>query len=289
MPARDTSTFDTPGPISATTRVEAGSLQFTATDRTDTVVTVEPRNTKKELDVRAAEQTEVSFANGVLNVRTPKPNLLGLSIGRVGTVDVTVELPAGSRVDMAGAWTQMLAEGRLGEVRVKTSSGDVRLDETGPLNLTASHGSITVDRVAGRAEVTTSSGSVRLGHVDGPAVVKNSHGTTTVGTVTGELHVRNAVGDIDVTRAEDSVTAATAHGTLRIAEVVRGTVQLETSHGAIEVGVRDGTATWLDVDAGAGQVRNALASAEPPEQTEETVKVRARTKYGNITVRRAKA
>ncbi|MFJ2742388.1 DUF4097 family beta strand repeat-containing protein [Streptomyces sp. NPDC087440] len=282
-------TFDTPGPISTTARVEAGSLQFTATDRTDTVVVVAPRNTKKDLDVRAAEQTEVSFANGVLTVRTPKPNLLGLSIGRVGTVDVTVELPTGSRVDMTGSWTQVLAEGRLGEVRVKTSSGDVRFDETGPLDLVSSHGSITVDRVTGRAELTTSSGSVRIGHVDGPVTVKNSHGTTTVGTVTGELRVRNALGDIDVTRAEESVTAVTAHGTLRIAEVARGTVQLETNHGAIEVGVREGTATWLDVDAGTGQVHNALASSEPPTGSEETVKVRARTKFGNITVRRAKA
>ncbi len=282
-------TFDTPGPIMTTARVEAGSLRFTATDRTDTVVVVRPRTAGKDVDARAAEQTEVTFTNGVLTIRTPKPHLLGLGIGRVGSVDVTVELPTGSDVETTGSWTHVFAEGRLGEVRVKTSSGDVRLDETGPLDLTSAHGSITVDRVAGRAELTTSSGSVRIGSVDGPATVKNSHGTTTVGTVTGELRVRNAVGDIDVTRAEGSVTAVTAHGTLRIAEVTRGTVQVETSHGAIEIGVRASTATWLDADAGAGRVHNALAASAPPAGAEETVKIRARTKYGNIAVRRTKA
>ncbi|CAL9659786.1 DUF4097 family beta strand repeat-containing protein [Streptomyces sp. Tu 3180] len=277
--------FDTPEAISATTHVEAGSIQFTAGDRLDTAVEVRPRDPKKDLDVRAADQTEVTYASGVLTVRTPKPHLFG----RTGVVDVTVELPTGSRIDVTGAWTQVLGEGRLGEVRVKTSSGDVRLDTTGPLKLTASHGSITVDRVEGRAEITTSSGSLRVGLVDGPAVLKNSHGTTTVDAATGELRVSGANGDIEIRRAEDSVTATTAHGTLRVGEVARGTVQLETNYGAIEVGVREGTAAWLDVSSTSGQVRNTLTTSGTPQETEDTVKVRARTRHGNIDIRRAKA
>ncbi|GHB18521.1 MULTISPECIES: DUF4097 family beta strand repeat-containing protein [Streptomyces] len=277
--------FDTPEPISATAHVDAGSIQFTAGDRSDTVVEVRPRDPDKDQDVRAAEQTETTYASGELAVRTPKPNLFG----RTGTVDVTVELPTGSRIEVTGAWAQVLGEGRLGEVRVKTSAGDVRLDTTGPLRLTASHGSITVDRVEGPAEITTSSGSMRVGLVDGPAVLKNSHGTTTVGAVTGELRVSGANGDIEIRRAEDSVTATTAHGTLRVGEVARGTVQLETNHGAIEVGVREGTAAWLDVQSGSGQVRNTLTASGAPEETEDTVRVRARTRHGSIDVRRARA
>jgi len=276
--------FDTPEPISATTHVGAGSIRFTAGDRADTVVEVQPRDPNKDKDVRAAKQTEVTYASGVLTVRTKERQLIGPS----GAVDVTVELPAGSRVEVTGSWTQVLGEGRLGEARVKTSSGDVRFDTTGPLQLKASHGSITVDRVEGQAEITTSSGSVRVGLIDGPAVLKNSHGSTTVGAATGELRVNGANGDIDIARAEDSVTATTAHGTLRVAEVARGTVQLETSYGAIEVGVREGTAAWLDVSSASGQVRNSLAASESPEETEDTVTIRARTRYGNIDVRRAR-
>ncbi|WP_406293606.1 DUF4097 domain-containing protein [Embleya sp. NBC_00888] len=276
--------FDTPEPISITAHVEAGSIQFTAGDRLDTVVEVQPRDPKREQDARAIEQTEVTFANGALTIRTPKSSLFG----RTGTVDVMVELPTGSRIDVTGAWTQVLGEGRLGEVRVKTSSGDVRLDTTGPLNLIASHGSITVDRVEGMAEITTSSGSLRVGVVDGPAVLKNSHGTTTVDAATGELRVSGANGDIEIRRAEDSVTATTAHGTLRVGEVASGTVQLETSYGAIEVGVREGTAAWLDVSSTSGQVRNTLAASDTPEKTEDAVKIRARTRHGNIDVRRAR-
>ncbi|MFF3754489.1 DUF4097 domain-containing protein [Streptomyces sp. NPDC002018] len=277
--------FDTPEPISATAHVEAGSIRFTAGERLDTVVEVRPRDPKRDPDVRAADQTEVTYASGVLTVRTPKQRYL---VGRTGTVDVTVELPTGSRVDMTGAWVQVLGEGRLGEVRVKTSSGDVRLDTTGPLQLTASHGSITVDRIEGMAEITTSSGSLRVGTVDGPAVLKNSHGITNVGAATGDLRVSGANGDIDIARAEGSVVATTAHGMLRVADVARGTVQLQTSYGAIEVGVREGTAAWLDVSSAHGQVRNTLTASETPEGAEDTVEVRARTRFGTIDVRRAR-
>ncbi|MFE1441418.1 DUF4097 domain-containing protein [Streptomyces sp. NPDC058739] len=277
--------FETPEAITVTARVEAGSIQFTAGDRADTVVEVRPRDPKKDLDVRTAGQTEVTYVGGVLNVRTPKSGLFG----RTGVVDVSVELPVGSRIDTSGSWTQVLGEGRLGEVRVKTSSGDVRLDATGPLHLTAAHGSITVDQVEGKAEITTSSGSVRVGLLDGPAVLKNSHGSTTVGAATGELRVSGANGDIDIARADDSVTATTAHGTLRVGEVARGTVQLETSYGAIDIGIRQGTAAWLDVSAGSGQVRNSLTTSDTPQEAEDTVKVHARTRYGNIEVRRARA
>ncbi|MDI3406496.1 DUF4097 family beta strand repeat-containing protein [Streptomyces cavernicola] len=279
------SAFDTPAPISVTAYVAAGSIRFTAGDRADTVVEVLPRDPKKDLDVRAADQTQVTYTGGTLTVKTPKGNMFG----RTGTVDVSVELPTGSRVDMTGAWAQVLGEGRLGDVRVKTAAGDVRLDATGPLHLTASHGSITVDRVEGPAEISTSSGSMRVGLVDGPAVLKNSHGTTAVGAATGDLTVSGANGDIDITRAEASVTATTAHGTLRVAEVARGTVELETAHGAIEVGIRKGTAAWLDAGSGSGQVRNMLAESGAPDGDEETVTVRARTRHGNIDVLRAKA
>ncbi|ARQ71604.1 DUF4097 family beta strand repeat-containing protein [Streptomyces marincola] len=277
-------TFDTPAPISVTAHVEAGSIRFIAEDRLDTVVEVRPRDPERDPDVRAADQAEITCAGGELSIRTPKSRSL---FGRTGTVDVTVQLPADSRLDVTGAWAQVLGEGKLGEVRVKTSTGDVRLDTTGPLRLAASHGSITVDRVEGKAEITTSSGSLRVGLLNGPAVLKNSYGSTVVRAVTGDLRVNAAHGDIDIARAEASVAATTAHGAVRLSDVARGTVQLETSYGAIEIGVREGTAAWLDLNSGSGQVRNTLAAAEGARRGEDTLEVRARTRHGAIDILRA--
>ncbi|MFI6644591.1 DUF4097 family beta strand repeat-containing protein [Streptomyces sp. NPDC050504] len=277
--------FDTSAPISAVVHVEAGSVLFAAGDRHDTAVDVRPHAPEKELDVRTAEQTEVTYANGTLSVRTPKPTLLG----RTGTVDITVHLPAGSHVDLTGGWARVLGEGTLGDVRVKTSVGDVRLGTTGQLRVDSPDGSVSVDRVEGRAEITTSSGSLRVGHVDGPAVLTNAHGTTIVTAVTGELRVTSTNGDVEVGRAGSSITATTTHGAVRVGEAARGAVQLETSYGSIDVGVREGTAALLDVRSGLGLVHNALAPSGAPDESEETVRVRARTRHGSINVRRAAA
>lgn len=57
--------------------------------------------------------------------------------------------------------------------------------------------------------------------------------------------------------------------------------------GDVEVGIRAGTAAWLDVSSGAGTVHNALDSASGPEQSDETVQIRAHTAYGDIVLRRS--
>lgn len=276
-------TFDTPEAITVDAHVGAGSIQFTAGKRLDTVVEVRPANPERSKDVRAAEQTTVTYTKGVLTVRTTERRMIGPS----GLVTVTVELPEGSSVDLTGSWTHVIGEGRLGKVDVKTSGGDFRLDTTGPLRLRSAHGSIRVDRVEGMAEITASSSQVRVGVIDGHAVLKNSHGATTVGAVTGELRVSGAHGDIEIGRAEASVAGTTAHGALRVGDVARGTVQLETSFGAIEVGIREGTAAWIEATADNGLVRNALTASDAPAESEDSVKVRARTKWGNVDIRRA--
>ena len=56
--------------------------------------------------------------------------------------------------------------------------------------------------------------------------------------------------------------------------------------GDVEVGVRAGTAAWLDVSAGAGKVQNALDPTDAPEPAAATVEIRARTSLGDIVIRR---
>ena len=50
--------FESPHPISITIDI-LGNTHITASDRTDTVVTVVPRDPSKSSDVKAAEQTVV--------------------------------------------------------------------------------------------------------------------------------------------------------------------------------------------------------------------------------------
>jgi len=118
------------------------------------------------------------------------------------------------------------------------------------------------------------------------AVIKNSNGDTWVGVAGGDLRLNAANGDIAVEESRASVVAKSANGDVRLGEVARGTVVLETKLGDLEVGIREGTAAWLDVSATAGKVHNALDAADAPEPSAETVEVRARTSFGDVVIRR---
>lgn len=279
-------TFATPEPITATIDAALGDVRITASDRTDTVVEVRPSDPGHDLDVRAAEQTQVEYASGRLVVRGPKKWRQSL-FGRPGSIDITIDLPTGSNVHSDLSAGALLGTGRLGESRFKTGAGDVRLDHTGALDVDTGAGSVAVDRVSGRAEINTGTGQVRVGAIEGDAVVKNSAGSIRVAEVTGDLRATTSAGDIEIDRAGRAVTANTSLGSIRVGQVVRGAIVLQTATGSIDAGIRAGTAALLDVHTGFGRFNNEMDAADSPAATDETAEVRARTSFGDITVRRA--
>ncbi|MBO0826264.1 MAG: DUF4097 family beta strand repeat protein [Streptosporangiales bacterium] len=280
-------TFQTPEPIAVTIDMAAGSVRVAASDRTDTVVDVRPYSDSSDADVRAAAETGVDYAGGRLTVKGPKSwvrSVFGPGAGPA--IDVVVELPQGSSLDLT-SWTDLTADGRLGDVTVRTALGDIRLEATGELRAKTSMGDITVGRIDGGADLDTSAGAVRIGRIDGSAVVKASAGGLSVGEVAGDLRLHTSHGDISVERALASVVAKTAAGGIRVDEAVRGRVDLATSYGDVTVGVPEGTAAWLDVNSRTGRVRSELEASTTPRGGDETVEIRARTQYGEILIRRA--
>ena len=177
-------------------------------------------------------------------------------------------------------------DGRLGDVRIKSGAGNISLDQAGQVQLETGAGSVTVERATGRAEVTAA-GNMRIGEIGGPADIKNVNGKTWLGEVTGSLRVKAANGDITVGRAHSDVAAKTANGSIEINEVVSGSVVLETGMGGLDVGIRNGTAAWVDATTRFGRVHNTLATADGPEGSNATVEIRARTSFGDITIHRS--
>ncbi|WP_033290161.1 DUF4097 family beta strand repeat-containing protein [Amycolatopsis jejuensis] len=278
--------FETSEPISATVELGAGRVRIVAGDRTDTVVEVRPSDESDESDVKAAQQVRVDYTNGTLHVIGPRQRAFDFS-RKTRSVDVSISLPAGSRVSGDLQAGDFRSEGRLGDSQFKTSAGNVRLARTGTLRVDTSAGHITADTVAGSADISTGSGKVRLGEVEGTVVVKNSNGDTTVDAATGDVRVRSANGDITVGRAGAGVDAKSSNGAIRVGEVVRGSVVLATSMGDLNVGIAEGTAAWLEVNTSFGHVHNQLDTAGSPGASDETVEVRGRTSYGDITIHRS--
>ncbi|MCG5220218.1 DUF4097 family beta strand repeat-containing protein [Streptosporangium soli] len=293
-------TFDSPEPILAIIDVATANVRINASDRADTVVEIRPSDEFSDADVQAAEHTQVEYADGRLLVRAAKDRATPMSgwgfsldklvesllLGGGGSVDVTVDLPAGSRIDAKTA-ASLRCRGVLGEVSFTTSYGDIQVEQARRLRLSSTHGDISVTRSTGHAEVTTTNGDIRIGKIDGTAVVKTSHGEIRLREVTGDLRLNSAHGDSVVDRALADVAAKTAYGSVRIGEVVSGSVVMETTGGGLELGIREGSAAWLDVSSEHGTVDVSLDPTDDPGQSDQVVEVRAHTAYGDIVIHRS--
>ncbi|MET9297116.1 DUF4097 family beta strand repeat-containing protein [Streptomyces sp. NPDC003077] len=215
--------FDTPAPVTAVLDIPAGHIRFIAADRADTTVEILPANASKSRDVKAAEQTTVVYGDGVLRIEAPaaKNQILGPS----GTLEVTVQLPAGSRVEAKAADGELRGVGRLGDVTFEGSHGSIKLDETASAHLSTLAGDVSVGRLGGPAEITTAKGDIRIAEA--------VHGTVTLRTESGEIAIGAAAG------VSASLDAGTSYG--RIHNTLKNTdgaaaglhIHATTAHGDI--------------------------------------------------------
>jgi Putative adhesin len=279
-------TFATPHPITATIEVIHGDIRIVAADRLDTVVEIQPSDPAKPSDSAAAKETRVEYANGKLHVKTPKGWRQWTIRREHESVQVQIEIPAGSQIDASTGLASLWCTGRIGECRIRGGVGDVHLEQTGPLEIRSGIGDVTVDVVNGKAEITTS-GAVSLGQVDGPVMVKNRRGDTWIGEIAGESRLTAASGSISADHPQAGVAAKTASGDIRLGDIVRGPINVQSAFGAVDIGIRDGAQAWLDLETKFGRLKNDMEAAAGPGQGQDTVEVTARTTMGDIAVRRS--
>jgi DUF4097 and DUF4098 domain-containing protein YvlB len=287
------SNFSTPSPIAVALDLYVADVRFAVSDRADTIVEVRPSDPDKAADIKAAENTRVEYddATRTLTIvsRKPRNRFVNFTSKRPESIDVVIQLPTDSDIRGEADLGDFQADGVLGTVVLKTDLGIVRLAETGPLNLRAGVGQVTVEGVSGSAEVRSGSGDTRIGAIDGTADVSSSNGKVRIGVVTGPATVKGSNGSVYVDRALTDISAASANGEVRIGEVVRGKVSATSKNGSVEVGIREGSAAWLELNTEVGRVYNELASSDAPAAGEpaDQVEVHASTKLGDVTIRRA--
>ncbi|MFE5141853.1 hypothetical protein ACFRDV_30020 [Streptomyces fagopyri] len=213
--------FDTPAPVSAVLDIPAGRVRLVAADRADTTVEILPADASKSRDVEAAEQTGVTYGDGVLRIETAaaKNRILGAS----GSVEVTVRLPAGSRVEARAAGAELRGVGRLGDVTFEGGRATVELDEAGSTRLTLLAGDISVGRLNGPARISTREGDIRVTEaVRGAVTLRTEHGGISVGAAhgvsasldagTGYGRIHNALRNTAGAGAGLTIRATTAYG-----------------------------------------------------------------------------
>jgi hypothetical protein len=212
--------YDTPSPVAAVIDIPAGRVQLIAAGRTDTTVEVRPANPASSRDAKMAEQVTVEYAGGVLRVSAPAG---GRILGPSGSVEVTVQLPAGSAAEAKTASGEFRTVGRLGDVTFNGQQGAVKIDEAATARLSVLDGTITVGRLSGSADIRTSRGDIQVGEAaSGTVVLRTEDGAITVGAAAG------------VSAALDAGTSyGRVHNALRNSDAPALTIQATTARGDI--------------------------------------------------------
>src|SRR6266498_1408693 len=241
-------TFPTPGPLTLSIRIPAGTVELEAAETDETRVEVErlrgelaPDEVRVELRDRGGRQEVMVHAE-----RT------GLLRRRDAKYRVSIRTPLGADVDLDVASADVAGNGTFGSVDVKTASGDVVFGE-----------------VQGAARVKTGSGDVELTAVGGEVRVDDASGDVTVGEAGADAIVRSASGSVAVGRAA-------------------GDVRVSTASGDIEVGVRAGSKVFIDAKSMSGEMRSELEVTDsPPGSNGTNLELRAMTMSGDVTIKRA--
>ena len=194
-----------------------------------------------------------------------------ISFGRTPQVGIRIRCPEGADLDCMTASADVTATGRLGEVEMKTASGDV-----------------AVEHVAG-LRVQSASGNVRGATVDGEARLQTVSGDVRLGTVAGPLTATLVSGDFTIEDAHTDLSAKTVSGDQRIGAIREGEIKVQSVSGDVRLGVRPGTRLHIDANSVSGDVSSDLdvkdRPSEAPSGTEARLQIK--TVSGDVEITRA--
>jgi hypothetical protein len=273
--------FTTPGPIATTVEVAGARVRVTASDRTDTVVLVEPVNQASRSDVKVASKTKVDFADGRLSVKTTTPG------DKNGSVSITIDLPAGSSLAAYLAYSSVHVDGPAGQCDLHLASGQVQLDRIDALQANIASGEVAIGHITGPASIDGAAFAMRIGEVKGTVGLSSAGGQAWIGHAWADLDLSSGRGDFDIDRVDGSITATTASGAIRIGRMTHGQAKLMNSSGNIEVGIGEGAAASIDASSERGAVHDFVSSQRNPDPSDHKVMVHARTRHGDIIIQPA--
>lgn len=279
------SVFAIDGPASLRVEIEVGSVQVLASAREDVSVDVSPSNPGRDGDRSAAEAVRVDQTAGTIVITGPRRAKL-FGPGK-DSVDLVVEVPAGTEVATVVKFGSARLAGRFGAVRAEVPFGELSVESAERLELKGGHGEYRVTHVEGDADIRFKSGSMRVGHVGGRLQLTGADGPITVDHVDGVAELKTSSGSLEIGTTAAGATIRAAYGGIHIREARRGVLRIDGSYGNVEVGVRSGTAVWLDATSQHGVVRTDLAADSGPGSDEDTLELHIRTGYGSINIHRS--
>ena len=267
--------FDTPGTPRLRVRNPSGLIVVEAVETDRTTVELEAlRNDEATREAIAKSTVELNGNEVLVEVGGGVGFGIGpawISFGRSPQVGVKIVCPLGSELDCSTAAADVSATGSLGEVQVKTASGDVSVEQVAELRVTSASGDVRAGSVEGEARIQTVSGDVRLGSVTGPA------SATLVS------------GDLAIDEAQSDVSGKTVSGDQRIGAIREGQIKLQSVSGDVRLGVRPGTRMRIDATSTSGDVSSEFDIKDGPsaESSGKEARLQIKTVSGDVEIIRA--
>ena len=275
--------FETTGPVNLKVEQLVGDVTLTPTDEPTTTVRLRPHG-------RAGEELAQRFTveargNDVVVLAPKKESFIGLPFR--GSVDVEVDLPAGSTVDVRTASGDIRATGLLADVHAATGSGDITVHEVAAADLKSGSGDLAVQVAQSGVRAKTGSGDVVVGQSGGRVDLASGSGDLQVRRADAEVKAKTGSGDIVVRASVADLDLMTGTGDVVLGGIHGGAVKVRTGTGDVTLAVASGVAAYLDLNTVTGDVDVDLEAADGPGDAEARTSLAVQSGSGDIHVKRA--
>jgi DUF4097 and DUF4098 domain-containing protein YvlB len=249
----------------------SGSIVVSGEPTSSVVVEVVPSHRHSEL----IEQVQVTFEDGQLYVQGPRVP----TFRRWQGLDLTIKAPAGSTCSARTVSADLSCVGDISAVSLHTASGNLTAGSIGDVAMRSASGDVLLDRVGGTLFVHTASGDVSAARTD------------------GEVRINSASGDVAIGYCAGPIAAHTASGDVKLRSVAAGRVELASASGDLAVAVMPGLGVYLDLVSHSGDIRSELDASDASDYegdaaaaTPETaLRIMCRTTSGDINITRSRA
>jgi len=199
-------------------------------------LTVRPARPGEICALESCWELDVTTDSGVLRARQPLDIKRPLDLADlIGEQQVRIEIEGVVLLDKqirhGGGDVEIVLPASVGEVRLRTARGDIRLEGIEADSETyTGRGNVLLSDGRGRAEAGTGVGDVKVSRWLGLLRVRTGKGNIEVAGARGDLEAKTGKGEVRIDGAQGRIDAHTGHGNL-VASRVSGSASLSTDHG----------------------------------------------------------
>lgn len=200
------------------------------------VVKVTARDRSDDAAKKLAEsaRVEIKGSGDRVTVHAGLPKDMKGDDDRGIEIDVTVTLPADSRLELESKFGAVDVTGVKGAVKVETGFGEITIKESANLDLTSSFGEVNLGGITGSMTVESKMGSVNAYGVPG-GKIKSSYGEVDVKRPSGPVDITSSMGEITVKGCRGGTISSSYGGvTVELDPAFSGRIEAEASFGDID-------------------------------------------------------